>query len=93
MVGFVIYFGAVAFTLRQVLRSVDRHDRRFLVALLWAFAVYATTDNILTMPPIHVFYGYLCVLLVSQKVSRKKLVAVADLSLRRRRRAVSEPGE
>jgi O-antigen ligase len=63
IVGAVLYGGAVVLWGRQVLARTAADERAFVRALFIALAVYALTDNILTMPPGLVPFVYLALLL------------------------------
>jgi O-antigen ligase len=80
--GLVLYGGAVVLWGRQVLARVDPGERAFVRALFVALAVYALTDNILTMPPGLVPFVYLALLLgepravMSSAIERKSSAAL-----------------
>ena len=59
----MLYGGAVVLWGRQVLARDRAGERAFVRALFIALAVYALTDNILTMPPGLVPFVYLALLL------------------------------
>lgn len=61
--GLVVYGAAVVLWARQLLAQVDPDERAFVRALLAALAVYALSDNILTMPPGLVPFVYLALVL------------------------------
>jgi O-antigen ligase len=61
--GLLLYGGAVVLWGRRVLARVDAGERAFLRALFAALAVYALTDNILTMTPGLVPFVYLALML------------------------------
>lgn len=61
--GGVLYGGAVVLWGRAVLARVDPAERAFVQALFVALAVYALTDNILTMTPGLVPFVYLALIL------------------------------
>jgi O-antigen ligase len=63
IVGAVLYGGAVVLWGRQVLARTAADERAFVRAMFIALAVYALTDNILTMPPGLVPFVYLALLL------------------------------
>jgi O-antigen ligase len=63
IVGLVLYGGAVVLWGRALLARVDPAERAFVRALFAALAVYALTDNILTMPPGLVPFVYLALIL------------------------------
>jgi O-antigen ligase len=61
--GFALYGGAVVLWGREVVARIAPAERAFVSALLIALAVYALTDNILTMPAGLVPFVYLALLL------------------------------
>jgi hypothetical protein len=61
--GFLVFAGAVLLWGRDVLRRALPDDRAFLVALFAALAVYASTDNVLIMPPALVAFAYVGIML------------------------------
>ncbi len=61
--GFVLFGGAVVLWGREVVARIAPAERAFAGALLIALAVYALTDNILTMPAGLVPFVYLALLL------------------------------
>jgi O-antigen ligase len=63
VVGLVVYGGAVVLWGRRVLARVAPGERGFVAALFLALAVYALTDNILTMVPALVPFLYLALIL------------------------------
>jgi O-antigen ligase len=63
LLGLVLYGGAVVLWGRQVLARVDARERPFVRALFAALAVYALTDNLLTMAPGLVPFVYLALIL------------------------------
>jgi O-antigen ligase len=63
VVGFLLYGGALLLWARQLLARVDPGERAFVLALLPALAVYALTDNLLTMPSALVPFLYLGLML------------------------------
>ena len=63
ILGLVLYGGAVVLWGRQVLARVDVRERPFVRALFAALAVYALTDNVLTMAPGLVPFVYLALIL------------------------------
>jgi teichuronic acid biosynthesis protein TuaE len=63
VVGFVACMVAIALWFRQLLKMAPSDDRRFLIALLPALAVYAITDNVLIYPTGLALFAYLGVLL------------------------------
>jgi len=70
VVGLVIYGGAVLLWGRRVIASVAPTERPFVRALFLALAVYALTDNILTMVPALVPFLYLALILGEPEVAR-----------------------
>ena len=69
--GLLLYGGAVGLWGRQVLTRVDPRERAFVRALLAALAVYALTDNILTMTPGVVPFVYLALILGEPDAARR----------------------
>jgi O-antigen ligase len=63
LIGLLLYGGAVVLWGRQVMAQVDARERAFVRALFAALAVYALTDNILTMAPGLVPFVYLALML------------------------------
>jgi O-antigen ligase len=63
VVGLVIYGGAVLLWGRRVIALVAPKERPFVRALFLALAVYALTDNVLTMAPALVPFVYLALIL------------------------------
>jgi O-antigen ligase len=64
VVGFVLFFGAVFCWARSVLRLLrKREDQLFFGALLLGLAIFAVTENILTMSNALVVYAYIAVML------------------------------
>ena len=63
IIGLVLYGGAVVLWGRQVMARVRPAERAFVRALFVALAVYALTDNILTMVPGLVPFVYLALIL------------------------------
>jgi O-antigen ligase len=63
VVGLVIYGGAVLLWGRRVVALVAPDERPFVRALFLALAVYALTDNVLTMAPALVPFVYLALIL------------------------------
>jgi O-antigen ligase len=63
VVGLVIYGGAVLLWGRRVIALVAPDERPFVRALFLALAVYALTDNVLTMAPALVPFVYLALIL------------------------------
>ncbi len=82
VVGLVLFIGAVALWARQLLARVDADGRAFLIAAFVSLAVYATTDNVLIMPPALLLFAYFGIML-----QRPRRVRV------RRSRARRLPGE
>jgi O-antigen ligase len=62
-VGSLVFAGAVLLWGRDVLGRARPDDRPFVVALFAALAVYATTDNVLIMPPALVAFAYVGIML------------------------------
>jgi O-antigen ligase len=63
VVGCLLYGGAILLWGRQVIARVEPSERAFVHALWLALAVYALTDNILTMPPTLMPFIYLGLML------------------------------
>jgi hypothetical protein len=63
VVGFLLYAGALVLWARQLNARIDPSERAFVHALWLALAVYALTDNILTMPPVLMPFVYLGLML------------------------------
>lgn len=63
VVGLVACMVAIALWFRQLLKTVSRSDRPFLIALLPALGAYATTENVLIYPTGLALFAYLGVLL------------------------------
>jgi O-antigen ligase len=63
IVGFLLYGAAILLWARRLLARVDPAERAFARALLLALAVYALTDNLLTMPPTLIAFFYLGLML------------------------------
>jgi O-antigen ligase len=63
VVGCLLYGGAILLWGRQVIARVDPSERAFVYALWLALAVYALTDNLLTMPPTLMPFVYLALML------------------------------
>jgi O-antigen ligase len=71
VVGLLIYGGAVLLWGRRVVALVAPDERPFVRALFLALAVYALTDNILTMAPALVPFVYLALILGEPDVARQ----------------------
>jgi O-antigen ligase len=78
--GLVIYGGAVALWGRRVLALVAPGERGFVRALFLALAVYALTDNILTMVPALVPFLYLALILGEPEPGRSDAAAGSGAS-------------
>jgi O-antigen ligase len=63
VVGFLLYGAAILLWGRRLLARIDPGERAFAKALLLALAVYALTDNLLTMPPALIAFFYLGLML------------------------------
>jgi O-antigen ligase len=61
--GSLLFAGAVLLWGREVLKSAMAEDRPFLIALFTALALYATTDNVLIMPPALAAFAYVGIML------------------------------
>ena len=61
--GCLLYGGALLLWGRQVVVRAEPSERAFVYALLLALAVYALTDNLLTMPPALMPFLYLALML------------------------------
>lgn len=61
--GFVLFAGAILLWGRQVLKHAAPGERPFVAALFLTLAIYATTDNVLLMPPALIAFAYLGVIL------------------------------
>ena len=83
IIGLVLYGGAVVLWGRQVLARVDARERPFVRALFAALAVYALTDNVLTMAPGLVPFVYLALILGEPYRSGPGAGATPDLRNRR----------
>jgi O-antigen ligase len=88
VVGLVVYGGAVVLWGRRVLALVAPRERGFVRALFLALAVYALTDNILTMVPALVPFLYLALILGEPGPGRSDAPAGGDTNPKRR--AVSD---
>jgi O-antigen ligase len=62
-IGSLVLAGAILLWGRDVLRSAAAADRPFVLALFAALAVYATTDNVLIMPPALAAFAYVGIML------------------------------
>jgi O-antigen ligase len=62
-VGCLLYGGAILLWGRRVVARADPSERAFVYALLLALAVYALTDNLLTMPSALMPFFYLALML------------------------------
>ena len=78
VVGLVLYGAAVVLWARQVLASVAPGERGFVRALFLALAVYALTDNILTMVPALVPFLYLALILGEPEPGRSGRAACPE---------------
>ena len=83
IIGLVLYGGAVVLWGRQVMARVEPRERAFVRALFTALAVYALTDNILTMAPGLVPFVYLALILGEPYPPGPGSGATADLRNRR----------
>jgi teichuronic acid biosynthesis protein TuaE len=63
MVGFLVYAGAIVLWGRRMVARIDPGERAFAQAIFLALAVYALTDNLLTMPPTLMAFFYLGLML------------------------------
>jgi O-antigen ligase len=63
VVGFLVYAGAVVLWGRRMIAGIDPSERAFAQAIFTALAVYALTDNLLTMPPTLMAFVYLGLML------------------------------
>jgi O-antigen ligase len=63
VVGFLAYAGAVALWGQRMLARIDPGERAFAQAIFLALAIYALTDNLLTMPPTLMAFFYLGLML------------------------------
>ena len=63
VVGSLIYGGALLLWGRRLVARVEPGERAFVYALLLALALYALTDNLLTMPPTLMPFLYLALML------------------------------
>jgi O-antigen ligase len=61
--GFLIYGAAIVLWCRRLIARLDPGERAFALALLLALAIFALTDNILTMPPTLMAFFYLGLML------------------------------
>ena len=75
VVGCLIYGGALLLWGRQLVARVEPGERAFVYALLLALAVYALTDNLLTMPPTLMPFLYLALMLNDPYAARPALPA------------------
>ena len=80
VVGLVVYGAAVALWGRRVLALVAPGERGFVGALFLALAVYALTDNILTMVPALVPFLYLALILGEPEPGRSDAAAGSGAS-------------
>jgi O-antigen ligase len=62
-IGSLVLGAAILLWGRDILRSAAAADRPFVVALFAALAVYATTDNLLIMPPALATFAYVGIML------------------------------
>ena len=63
LVGFLLYGAAILLWGRRLLARIDPAERAFAQAMLLGLAVYALTDNLLTMPPTLIAFVYLGLML------------------------------
>ncbi len=63
VVGFLLYGAAILLWARRLIARIDPGERAFAQAILLALAVYALTDNMLTMPPTLMAFFYLGLML------------------------------
>jgi O-antigen ligase len=59
VVGFALFFGAIALWFRAIIQASRWDDRVFVYALLPALALYAITENLLILPSALPIFAYL----------------------------------
>lgn len=62
-VGFVLFAGAIVLWYRQLLQAASDHDRTFLIAIVPALAVFATTTDVVVYFTAVMLYAYFGVLM------------------------------